>query len=471
MQLQKCFVNLPSSLSSLLTNLDTVCRASLYELRPETPRADVSCKPIQNIIVELSYRPPAPSSTPASIFVGWTGLPSRRKIAPLVGRDGINSAREQEVPLVEIDKAFANALGLQDGQKVTATIHVDPPLAHAVSIEPLTPEDWELIDVHASFLEIHFINQIRALPNPNYTPAPDASPRPHPLTLHLSPTSSANIKVLSLEPALPADVPFAKIDPNAEVIVSPKTRSKQAAGGRENRSTAGTSRKSGRSGASTVRGKGAKDERRPALFLRALDQVFCEDWLDHDPEAEVITAWVDGDLIAKGFRGVKWVTVHLMRPANADQKQPDADTPAEPATKVVAQLRPWDEPPNGQSVALSSALCASLGCQGIVGGLVKIEPAPPPLKRHGYQDSDPGEGSSSVQKLKIFPFVSGSSKQPRGLKFGGESRAEERKPQERSSRSMRSRARGAYSEALLPTAWSSASMTEWAIILDGWAEF
>lgn len=48
-------------------------------------------------------------------------MPSKRKLAPVVGRDGINSssaAREQEVSTVELDTTFGRVLGLADGQKV-----------------------------------------------------------------------------------------------------------------------------------------------------------------------------------------------------------------------------------------------------------------------------------------------------------------------------------------------------------------
>jgi peroxin-1 len=48
-------------------------------------------------------------------------MPSKRKLAPVVSRDGINSntsAREQEISSIEIDTTFARVLGLTEGQKV-----------------------------------------------------------------------------------------------------------------------------------------------------------------------------------------------------------------------------------------------------------------------------------------------------------------------------------------------------------------
>ncbi|KAI1384926.1 AAA-domain-containing protein [Hypoxylon trugodes] len=412
--LKNCLVNLPTSLVNLLVTINT---------------------PAQNVIVELNYRLPSPTngssqtngSSPSerSIYVGWTGMPSKRKIAPIVDRDGISgtrgSGKDQEVPSVEIDATLAATLGVPDGQKVMAIIHVDPPLAHTVNIEPLTPEDWEIIELHATFLELNLLSQIRALPNPAYTAPQGQSASPHPLTLHLTPTSTANIKILSLDPAPSADTPFVKIAPDAEVIVAPKTRSKPSKSSREDRSVGGTSRKSGKSSASTVRRKSTREEKKPTLFLRGVDRKFCDEWFDEESAQEDLSIWVDRDLLqSKDFRGVTWVAVNIVKPAGLQppldpQKQQEnaANGETVKATeKVIAQLRPWDDPPTTQTAALSTPLCAVLGYSGIVGGIAKIEPAPPPLSR------------SAVQKLKVSPFSTESPKSSDGLKFGGESKAE-----------------------------------------------
>ncbi|KAH9888274.1 P-loop containing nucleoside triphosphate hydrolase protein [Xylariomycetidae sp. FL2044] len=409
--LKSCLVNLPTTLVNLLVNVGT---------------------PAQDVIVEL-----APSNTNTSktngataqrsIYVGWTGMPSKRKVAPLVDRDGISGGRvagkEREIASVEVDATLAATLQLFDGQKIQAIIHLDPPIAQTVNIEPLTPEDWEMIELHANFLEVNLVAQIRALPNPSYAAGkPDASAS-YPLTLHLTPTSTANIKILSLEPTPPATIAFAKMAPDAEIIVAPKTRAKTSKGSRENHSVGGTSRKSGRSSASTVRRRGAREEKKPALFLRAVDSNLCREWFDDDADYQDLSVWVDRDLLfTNDFRGVNFVAVNIVRPPSlqppidpqrqqVEQEQMNVDTPA-PSQKVVAQLRPWDDPPNSQTIAISHSLCTTLGCEGIVGGVAKIEPASQPLSR------------STVQKLKIFPFSSTVSASPDGLKFGGESKIE-----------------------------------------------
>ena len=350
-------------------------------------------------------------------------MPSKRKTSAPLGRDGINGSRggrELDSQLVEIDATLASALDLSDGQKVMATIHVDPPVAHTVNIEPLTPEDWEIIELHATFLEIHLQSQIRALPNPSYVSSDGGEPTlPHILTLHLSPTSTANIKVLSLDPPPPADRPFAKLSPNAEVIVAPKTRPKSPHNTGDQRSVASTS-KSRRSGTSTVRRRSAREEKKPVLFLRGLDRACCLDYFDEEPQGHDLSIWVDRHLISSNtLKGVEYVLVDVMKPGGLQKTQPEdaaaaaaaSTTPTLASSKIIAKLRPWDDPPNGQTAALSSPLCTALGCAGLVGGVVKIQAAPTQL------------GRGSVQQVKIFPFATGS-KTNEGLRFGGDSKAE-----------------------------------------------
>ncbi|KAK5663318.1 hypothetical protein OQA88_3746 [Cercophora sp. LCS_1] len=417
--LQNCLVNLPASLASLLATVNT---------------------PAQNVIVELNYRVPLPSgttgpggatSTQKSVYVGWTGMSSKRRVAPIVGRDGINgtrgSARDQEVPLVEIDATLAATIGLQDGQKVMAMIHLEPQLTHTVNIEPLTPEDWEMIELHGTFLEDNLLFQIRAIPNPTYAPG-GVLTTPHPLTLHLSQTSTASIKILSLDPPLPADVPFAKIAPDAEVIVAPKTRQKQRSS-KDNKSVGSNSRKSGKSSTSTVKKKSVREEKKPAVFLRGIDRKLCQEWFDDETPTEDVSVWVDGDLLLSNeLKGVKYVSVSVVRPAglaapvDSQNQPPEADPASKASTKLIARLRAWAEPPDGQTGALSSPLCAALGCQGMVGGVIKLEAAPTPLPKKSTAED--GSTRDSVQKLKIYPFQSAKTASSAGLKFGGQSKAE-----------------------------------------------
>jgi peroxin-1 len=371
-------------------------------------------------------------------------MQSKNKPGPVVSRDGISgsrgntSGRQQDVPLVEIDATFAHALGLSDGQKITASIHVDPPVAHTVNIEPLTPEDWEIMELHATFLEINLVNQIRALPNPNYTPSNGPKSPSHPLTLHLSPTSTANIIVTSLIPELPSNSPFAKLSPDAEVIVAPKARSKPSRSSGENRSVSSRKSAGGRSGASTVRRRSGREDSRPVMFFRGLDRSICGERFDDtkDSQDQGLKVWVDRDvLLSKALKGLTWACVTVVKPTSLQvpvdpqklqQELEKMGEAGKVATKVVARLMPWDDPPNSQHIALSSALCASMGSEGLVGGVVKLEPAPQQVSKAASppKDSSQPATKSNAHVVKVYPFESGTGKKSEGFKFGGESKTE-----------------------------------------------
>ncbi|KAK2845301.1 hypothetical protein FQN49_005856, partial [Arthroderma sp. PD_2] len=418
--LKSCLVNLPPPLVSLLVNANT---------------------PAQNVIVELQHRGPS-TSTPNSgknaqpvqktAHVGWTGMPSKRRLAPVVTRDGINGTRgqpkDQDVAVIEIDSTFGRVLGLADGQKVGVLLHLDPPIAHTVNIEPLTPADWEIIELHANFLELNLLSQIRALPNPAYTPSTDQAEHTHPLTLHLSPTSTANITITSLTPQAPSTSPFAKISPDAEVIVAPKVRPKTGRSSQSgNRSTASTGRRSqsGRSTSSAQRPRSSHSESssRGAVFLRAVDRKAALHWFDSDVDGEKnegLKLWVDREILTKNeLRESAWACVSIVRPAalqapvdpqqQAQQKELVSPEAGNISRKLVVRLLPWDESPDSEHVALSSLLCSALEFDGLVGGIVRIEAAPPPMQK------------PAVKSLKIFPFGTDSSKKKDGFRFGGDS--------------------------------------------------
>jgi peroxin-1 len=359
-------------------------------------------------------------------------MQSHSKLAPLVSRNGIqgtrgNAARQDHhVATVEIDATFARLLGISDGLKVSLTLHVDPPQAHTVNIEPLTPTDWDMIELHARFLEMNFLSQVRALPNPAF------SSQPHPLTLHLTPTSTVNVLVTSLDPAPSSTQPFVKISPEAEVIVAPKTRQPRSSD-RDGRSVASAGRKSvgGRSNASTVRRPALRDETisRPPIFLRAVDRAVATDYFDDDEPKDAdkgLRVWADSHhLLTKSLKGANHVSVTLVRPASLEEPtnpQNQALDTEKPASKIVARLCAWDDAPDSQHAALSSALCAALASSGLVGGIVRIEAAPAQLpKTTSAMKKESKDKDVVVKTLRIFPF---GTSQSTSLKFGGDSTAE-----------------------------------------------
>ena len=131
--------------------------------------------------------------------------------------------------------------------------------------------------------------------------------------------------------------------------------------------------------------------------------------------------WVDRDVLAnKALKGVEYVCVSVVRPGGIElpldpQQQQrindmEASESGRPSSKIVSKLLAWDDAPDSRHVALSSVLCSALNIVGIVGGLVRIEAAPPPIPRSG------------IDKLKVFPIL-GRFEEIDGIKFGGQPKA------------------------------------------------
>jgi len=431
--LKNCLVNLPPGLIALLSSADTV-RSSPQRVHLMLTS---TLQPAQNVVVELQYRSQALSSSSVSsgnaagfqrsVYVGWTGMPSRTRPASVINNDRSRpgSSREQDVQLLEIDGTFAKVVGLTEGQKVGILVHLDPPVAHTINIEPLTPSDWEVIELHATFLELNLLSQIRAVPNPSFSnKASVPAEQAHPLTLHLSPTSTANIIVTSILPPVPSTCPFAKIGPDAEVVVAPKTRPRPSRSNRgDSRSIA--SRRSGKSGVSTARTSASRrSSSKNALFMRAVDRVAASDFFDDSAENgqnEGLRIWLDPQMISsESLKEASWASIAIVQPAGLraplDQsqiqqlKEEESSEVGRPASKIVARVLPWPTAVDAQHVVLSSTGSKILGAEGLVGFIVRIEAANAPLPR------------LSIRSFQFFPFLPAATRKKEGLKFGGDTK-------------------------------------------------
>lgn len=300
-------------------------------------------------------------------------------------------------------------------------------VAHTVNIEPVSPADWEseslpdlptpfsfadrvteVIELHARFLEINMLSQIRALPNPAYSSP--GTYNSHPLTLHLSPTSTANVTIASLLPLPSSTSPFAKLSPDAEVIVAPKIRAKSSQGsGKDGGQSVG-----GRSGASSAK---KRHESRPKpIFMRATRRDETREWFDDLNEMEKdegLKIWIEWSVLASNELRGKYVWVSIVRPAglqgSIDPSKQNQDT-TKIASRIVAQLHPWEDAPERHHVALSSLLCTALDISDVLGETVRIEAAPPQVPK------------ATVRTIKIHPFSLSVDQNEEGLKIGGKPR-------------------------------------------------
>ncbi|KZT58647.1 AAA-domain-containing protein [Calocera cornea HHB12733] len=96
-----------------------------------------------------------------SVYVGWTGMASSSSLAQWqsrgAGGDGL-------LETVEIDPGFATSLDLREGAVVEIGLLHDLPIAQSVIAEPLTSDDWEILQLHAEFVETNFLSQVRVAP-------------------------------------------------------------------------------------------------------------------------------------------------------------------------------------------------------------------------------------------------------------------------------------------------------------------
>ncbi|TFY82022.1 hypothetical protein EWM64_g1986 [Hericium alpestre] len=74
-----------------------------------------------------------------------------------------NSAASADASLetVEIDPQYAQALGFAKGDVVEIGLLHDLPFAKSVTTEPATPDDWEILELHADHVEATLLSQVR----------------------------------------------------------------------------------------------------------------------------------------------------------------------------------------------------------------------------------------------------------------------------------------------------------------------
>ncbi|KDR75275.1 hypothetical protein GALMADRAFT_226942 [Galerina marginata CBS 339.88] len=139
-----------NSLHSSLVNLPI----SIYG-----PLVERSIRP-QYLAVHLTLVPDdskKPKQGRVEVYVGWTGMASASSLAHFnAGQSG-----EGGFETIEIDPQYSQSLGLSLGDIVEIGLLHDLPHAKSVGTEPLTSDDWEIIEIHASHVESTLLSQVR----------------------------------------------------------------------------------------------------------------------------------------------------------------------------------------------------------------------------------------------------------------------------------------------------------------------
>lgn len=336
-------------------------------------------------MLELAWSTSRFSSSPnKKAFVGWTGMSTQ-------------SSHTGESSL-EIDPTFAQSLGLENKKRVSIKVHLNTPVAHTVHLEPVSASDWEIVELHAQFLEGRMLNQIRAVSTL------------HNILVYPSPTSVAALKVLKIEPALPEDSPqFARLDTNTEVVIAPKVRKKT----KSDRRAASVSKSTG--GSSSRRKRNAEPAG-PIILLRgiALPHLYYDD-VENTHRYEVYLSPDSSFLLQQAtYVNVSVVNPKGLQKDNSKQQQTESGFPVDDSsgnviaasTKVVAKIVEYcDSLPD--SVGLSYSLAEALGIQQSVGNIIRLEVAQKPLINppstlliHKFSTtSTPASGEASSLKL------------------------------------------------------------------------
>ncbi|KAI9012001.1 P-loop containing nucleoside triphosphate hydrolase protein [Phycomyces nitens] len=154
----------------------------------------------QNVMVELSW---LNQSTIQKAYCGWSGEASKALDPNAVFKYG-NSPPE----VLAIDPQFGQAIGLSEGQLVSVEFCRNVPECVSVHVEPHTEDDWEILELHAGYVEDNLLSQIRVVYENQL------------MCVWIHGRTLVRLRVAEINP--PSS--YMKLTNNAEVIVAPKAR-------------------------------------------------------------------------------------------------------------------------------------------------------------------------------------------------------------------------------------------------------
>ncbi|KAG5341525.1 hypothetical protein C0989_009886 [Termitomyces sp. Mn162] len=137
-------------------------------------------------------------------YVGWTGMASASSLTHFTSTQNPEKALET----VEIDPQYAQGLGLSQGDLVEIGLLHDLPLAKSVATEPLTSDDWEIIEIHASHVESTLLSQVRVVKVGQE------------IDVWVMGRTRVRLRVVSMDPASRGDALL--LTTNTEVSIAPK---------------------------------------------------------------------------------------------------------------------------------------------------------------------------------------------------------------------------------------------------------
>ncbi|KDQ55035.1 hypothetical protein JAAARDRAFT_181043 [Jaapia argillacea MUCL 33604] len=193
------------SLHSSLVNLPISIYGPLLErnIRP------------QNLAVHLKLfsdptAPARPVDPKPEAYVGWTGMASASSLAHFNN----SQSAEKGLETIEIDPQFAQSLGLSQGAVVDIGLLYDLPSAKSVATEPISTDDWEIIELHATHVEATLLSQVRV------------ASIGQEIDVWVLGRTRVRLKVVSVDP--PAKSNALLLTTTTEVSIAPKLRKSKA---------------------------------------------------------------------------------------------------------------------------------------------------------------------------------------------------------------------------------------------------
>lgn len=329
-------VDLPANLSSLLYN------------------ANVSP---QEVVVELV------TQAQNKCYVGWSGMSA-------------GGARN-----LGIDAILAQSLRLAEKQLVTVNVKIKNYKATSIFLEPERTSDWELVELHAAYIESKLIEQSRCIAVGQ--------------VLVVYPTKTSSVK-LQVKDIGTQEHTYAIIDPYAEISIAPKLREKKR--------SSSQSVKSGRSTRSTI------DEASlgPSLLKRG---IALPNGLFESDNAKEYTIYVNFDEVIQVLNRAEYVSVSVLpgpdtkinaAPAETSDQAQNGEKKKEKVTKVtenkavIARLVNSPKCPSN-TVGLSTKLAIALNVENKIGFKVAVRQAPKHV-------------SKRPSTLVVHPYITQSKK-------------------------------------------------------------
>ncbi|XP_051872011.1 peroxisome biogenesis factor 1 isoform X2 [Pristis pectinata] len=121
---------------------------------------------------------------------------------------GRRSTGFEEENVVEISRHLGQKLGIKDGEQVFLRACAQVSSCQQAVVEPLSPDDWDILELHSTSLERHIMDQIRIVFPGGIFP------------LWVEKHTVIYFKVGSITPA----ATYGRLEPYTELIVSPKLR-------------------------------------------------------------------------------------------------------------------------------------------------------------------------------------------------------------------------------------------------------